>query len=97
MYRERERESFFIPVRLLAMVEIRVNFGLLCLKRQNSVSVASVFLPLGELDVLAVPANVIKFMIIRSISEHCAAWRRTTEVIRFYLLQYINKFYVNYL
>jgi hypothetical protein len=47
---------------------------------------------LGELDVLAVPANVMKFMIIRNISEHCDPWRRTAEVIRFYPLRYdINK------
>ena len=52
---------------------------------------------LGELDVLAVPANVMKFMIIRNISEHCDPWRRTAEVIRFYPLRYdINKFCVNY-
>jgi len=59
-------------------------------------------LPLGELDVLAIPAYVIKFVIIRNISEHCDPWRRawlrrTAEVIRFYLLQYdINKFCVIY-
>jgi hypothetical protein len=73
------------------MIDIRVKFGLLCLKRQNSVILASVMLPLGELDVLAVPANVIKSVIIRSISEHFDPWRwtwlrRTTEMIRFYLL-----------
>jgi hypothetical protein len=80
------------------MVAVRVNFGLLCLKCWNSVTLASVMLLLGELDVLAVPANVIKFVIIRSISEHCDPWRRTwlrrtAEVIHFYVLQYdINRF-----
>ena len=65
------------------MVDMGVNFGLLCLKCQNSVALASVMLPLGELDVLAVPAIVMKFMIIGNISEHCDPWRRTAEVILF--------------
>ena len=83
---------------LHAMVDMRVNFGLLCLKCQNSGTLAIVMLPLRELGVLAVPANVMKFMIIGNISEHCDPWRRTAELIRFYLLQYdINKFCVNYL